>query len=230
MPDPSCGEYTPIRDFSGGCALRPRFAKKNGSLTALYGLEDVETDSTESGRDEKQGAYEGSVMAMTESGAKRCQVSGRSPASSARIANENRVANEDPAEITHLACAPLTGLMKRPAIQRRSRPQTKETCMTSKYLWRGVLTVVLGAALAHPAAAQIGGIPGPLVLGGPFVAQIVEAIAAAVFIALVFIHELSVILGMCSLASPLRMQSGAAAASSVSSSYTNRSSTGARIG
>jgi hypothetical protein len=90
--------------------------------------------------------------------------------------------------------------------------------MTTECIWRGVLMVVLGAALAHPTAAQVVRTAGPIVLTGSFAAQIVEAIAAAVFIALVFIHELSVILGLCSLASPLHTQLGAASESVRSSS------------
>jgi hypothetical protein len=90
-----------------------------------------------------------------------------------------------------------------PVVARRSGSQQKEDSMTTKCIWPGVLTVVLGAALANPVAAQVVRTAGPIVLTGSFVAQIVEAIAAAVFIALVFIHELSVILGLCSLASPL---------------------------
>jgi hypothetical protein len=102
--------------------------------------------------------------------------------------------------------------------------------MTTKCICRGLVMVILGATLAHPAAAQVVRTPGPIVLSGSFVAQIVEAIAAAVFMALVFIHELFVILGLCSLASPLRMQSGTATTSAMSSSYPNHTSSGARIG
>lgn len=100
--------------------------------------------------------------------------------------------------------------------------------MTSKCIWRGLLMVILIATLAHPAAAQVVRTVGPIVLTGSFVAQIVEAIAAAVFIALVFLHELSVILGLCSLAPPLHMQSGVATESAMSSNYPNIPSARAR--
>lgn len=62
--------------------------------------------------------------------------------------------------------------------------------MTSKRLWRGVLMVILGVALAKPAVAQIGKITGPIgPSAGPIKAGIVGAAAAVVVVTVVVIHE-----------------------------------------
>jgi hypothetical protein len=58
--------------------------------------------------------------------------------------------------------------------------------MTQKSLWRGVLIVVLCAALATPAVAQVGGQIGPS--KGTIVGAIVGIVAAVVILAIVAIH------------------------------------------
>jgi hypothetical protein len=76
--------------------------------------------------------------------------------------------------------------------QKASRPHnpSKENDMTSKYLWRGALIVILGVALARPAVAQIGKISGPIgPSAGPIIAGIVGAAAAVVVVTVVVIHE-----------------------------------------
>jgi hypothetical protein len=62
--------------------------------------------------------------------------------------------------------------------------------MTSRRLWRGVLMVILGVALATPAVAQIGKISGPIgPSAGPIIAGIVGAAAAVVIVTVVVIHQ-----------------------------------------
>ena len=86
--------------------------------------------------------------------------------------------------------------------------------MTAKYIWRGVLIVVLGAALARPAAARMGTINGAIGAEGPIADQIVGASAIAVVVSVAVIRELSVILNLCPLAMPTRMLTGEATAES----------------
>jgi hypothetical protein len=58
--------------------------------------------------------------------------------------------------------------------------------MSQKYLWRGILIVVLSVALATPARAQSGGKIGPS--NGTIVGAIVGVAAALVVVAVVAIH------------------------------------------
>lgn len=86
--------------------------------------------------------------------------------------------------------------------------------MTAKYIWRGVLIVVLGAALARPAAARLGAINGAIGADGSIANQIVGASAIAVVVSAAVIRELSVILNLCPLAMPTRMLAADATAQS----------------
>jgi hypothetical protein len=80
--------------------------------------------------------------------------------------------------------------------------------MTAKYCWRGVWIVVLGVALAKPAAARLGAIEGAKGDCGPVADQIAGASAIAIVVSLAVIRELSVVLNLCPLAVPTTMQTG----------------------
>lgn len=83
--------------------------------------------------------------------------------------------------------------------------------MAAKYFWRGVWIVVLGVAMAMPAAARPGAIDGTTGEGGLVADQIAGASAIAIVVSLAVIRELSVVLNLCPLAVPTGMQTGGAA-------------------
>jgi hypothetical protein len=74
--------------------------------------------------------------------------------------------------------------------------------MPSRYLWRGILVIVLGAALINPAAARMGIRTAAAGLNGSVMSHSFKDIAAALVVAVVYLHELSRILNLCQFAAP----------------------------
>jgi hypothetical protein len=74
--------------------------------------------------------------------------------------------------------------------------------MPSKYLWRGILVIALGAAPITSAAAQIGIRIAAAGFSGSVMSHSLKDIAAVLVVAVVYLHELSRILNLCQLAAP----------------------------
>ena len=77
--------------------------------------------------------------------------------------------------------------------------------MTSKYL-SAILIVVLCMALARPAAADKGRMIEAVEDGRPIMGEFVLATAVAAVMTAVVIHELSVVLALCTFAAPIHAQ------------------------
>ena len=73
--------------------------------------------------------------------------------------------------------------------------------MPSKYIWHGILVIVLGAALIKSAAAQTG--IGAAGTSGSVMSHSLEDVAAVLVIAVVYLHELYRILTLCQFAAPV---------------------------
>jgi hypothetical protein len=89
------------------------------------------------------------------------------------------------------------------AVRHKSKPFQKEERMPSRYLWRGILVIVLGAALVKSAAAHTGIVTSATGSSGSVMSPSLEDIAAVLLIAVAYLHELSRILILCQFAAPV---------------------------
>jgi hypothetical protein len=96
------------------------------------------------------------------------------------------------------------------ALRHKSKPFQKEERMPSRYLWRGILFIVLGAALIQSATAQIGIGTAAAGFNGSVMSQSLKDIAAVLVVAVVYLHELSRILNLCQFAAPIPARSAEA--------------------
>jgi hypothetical protein len=96
------------------------------------------------------------------------------------------------------------------AVRHRSESSQTEERMPSRYLWRGILVIVLGAALINPAAAQMGIRTAAAGLNGSVISHSFKDIAAALVVAVAYLHELSRILNLCQFAAPIAARSAEA--------------------
>jgi hypothetical protein len=104
-----------------------------------------------------------------------------------------------------------TELVKRArAVRHKSKPFQKEEWMPSRYLWPGILVIVLGATLIKSAAAHTGIVTAAAGSSGSVIPHSLEDIAAVLLIAVVYLHELSRILTLCQFAAPTPARSAEA--------------------
>jgi hypothetical protein len=82
--------------------------------------------------------------------------------------------------------------------------------MPSRYLGRGILVMVLGAALIQSVAAQIGIRTAAAGVNGSVISHSFKDIAAALVVAVVYLYELSRILHLCQFAGPIPSRSAEA--------------------
>ncbi len=82
--------------------------------------------------------------------------------------------------------------------------------MPSRYLWCGIVVIVLGAALIKSAAAQIGIGTAAAGFNGFVMSHSLEDIAAVLVVAVVYLYELSRILNLCQFAAPIPARSAEA--------------------
>lgn len=87
--------------------------------------------------------------------------------------------------------------------------------MPSRYLWCGIVVIVLGTALIKSAAAQIGIRTAAAGFNGSVMSRSLKDIAALLVIAVVYLHELSRILNLCQFAAPIPARSAEATNESV---------------
>ena len=82
--------------------------------------------------------------------------------------------------------------------------------MPARYLWRGILVIVLGATLIKSATAQIGIGTAAAGFNGSVMSHSLRDIAAVLVAAVVYLHELSRILNLCQFAAPIPARSAEA--------------------
>ena len=147
---------------------------------------------------------------MPEDWAKHCQDYGQPAYPSDRTWHENRAWPRPRPGLPRVMFAP-TALVKRTrADGRKSKPVQKEERVSSRYLWRGILVIVLGAAVIKSAAAQTGVGAGAAAFNGSVMSYSLKDIAAVLVTAVVYLHELSRILTLCQFAAPVPARSAEA--------------------
>jgi hypothetical protein len=104
--------------------------------------------------------------------------------------------------------APTESVKKARTVGHKSKPFQKEEAVITRYFWRGILVVVLGAALVQSAAAQAG--IGAAVPTSPGMSHSFEDIAAVLVIVVMYLNELSRILTLCQFAAPVPARSAEA--------------------
>jgi hypothetical protein len=111
--------------------------------------------------------------------------------------------------------APMEFVERTRAVRHKSQPFQKEERMPSRYLWCGIVVIVLGTALIKSAAAQIGIRTAAAGFNGSVMSRSLKDIAALLVIAVVYLHELSRILNLCQFAAPIPARSAEATNESV---------------
>jgi hypothetical protein len=146
------------------------------------------------------------TQGAAENRAKWCQVSGQCLSPRARFGRENHSICGRLAVTTQVGCAPPAPAAEEWQPFRINQDHTLEgRRMASKYL-SGILIVVLCMALARPAAADKGRMIEAVEDRGPIMGEFVEATAVAAVMTAVVIHELSVVLALCTFAAPIHAQ------------------------
>jgi hypothetical protein len=151
-----------------------------------------------------------SVLAMPENGAKYCQVYGHSDYPPRRTWHENRARPQPRPGVPPMMFAPMELAKKARAVRHKSTPFQTEERVPSRYLWRRILVIVLGAALIKPAAAQIGIGTAAAGFNGSVMSQSLKDIAAVLVVAVVYLYELCRILNLCQFAAPIPARSAEA--------------------
>jgi hypothetical protein len=82
--------------------------------------------------------------------------------------------------------------------------------MPARYLWRGILVIVLGATLIKSATAQIGIGTAAAGFNGSVMSHSLRDIAALLVVAVVYLYELSRILNLCQFGGPIPARSAEA--------------------
>jgi hypothetical protein len=149
-----------------------------------------------------------SALEMPENWAKDCQVYGHPSKPSGRIWQESRPSARPCPGIGQMTFAPTELVGRTRTDRHKPKPLQKEERMTSRYLWRGIVVIVLGAVLIQSAAAQTGIGTGAAGSRGLVMSHSLEDIAAVVLIAIVYLHELFRILTLCQFAAPIPARSG----------------------
>jgi len=151
-----------------------------------------------------------SALETPENGAKCCQVYGHPSHRPGRTWRENRAWPQPRPGIPQMMFAPTELVERTRPVRHKSKPLQKEERVPSRYLWRGILVVALGAALTKSAAAQT--IIGNATAGasGSITPHSLEGVATVLVVAVVYLHELSRILNLCQFAAPIPARSGEA--------------------
>jgi len=151
-----------------------------------------------------------SVLAMPENGAKYCQVYGHSDHPPRRTWHEHRAWRHARPGVPQTMFARMEFVKKARAVRHKSKPFQKEERVPSRYLWRGILVIVLGAALIKSAAAQIGIGTAAAGFNRSVMSHSLKDIAAVRIVAVVYLYELSRILNLCQFAAPIPARSAEA--------------------
>jgi hypothetical protein len=151
-----------------------------------------------------------SVLQMPENLAKHCQIYGHPSYVHGRTWHENRAWPRLGPDLPQLMAAPMELVKKARAVRHKSKPFQKEERVPSRYLWRGILVIVLGAALIKSAATQIGIGTAAAGFNGSVMSHSLKDIAAVLVVAVVYLYELSGILNLCQFAAPIPARSAEA--------------------
>jgi hypothetical protein len=146
------------------------------------------------------------IQDATENRAKWCQVSGQCSSPRARFGRQNRIWCRRLAVNRRVRCAPPAPVAEKWQPSSISSDHTREGRGTTPKYLSGILILVLGMALARPAEAHQGRMSEAVEDRRPITGEVVEATAVATVMTAVVIHELAVVLALCTFAAPIHAQ------------------------
>jgi hypothetical protein len=144
------------------------------------------------------------VQETPENWANHCQVYGRRFCPPGGSWHENRSWQHAGPGLPQIMFVSTESAKRAREVRHKPKRFQKEERIPSRYLWRGILVVVLGAALVKSAAAYTGIVTEATGSRGFVMSHSLEDIAAVLVIALVYLHELSRIFTLCQFAAPVR--------------------------
>jgi len=149
----------------------------------------------------------GTGLEMPEKVAKDRQFYGHHSCLSGRTRRENHSLLEPQAGAPQMVFGSMKLVKGSRTVRHKSKPLQKEERVPSRYLWREILAIVLGATLIKSAAAHTAIGIAEAASSGSVMSHSLENYAALLLIAVVYLHELFRILTLCQFAAPIPAQS-----------------------